>query len=430
MEGVEYHGIANENFFGILKDGTPIIGGAEEWNANESNIQEAVGASIVLVKDGKVAVAEDSNYYNSRVSRTCVGITYDGRVIFMVLDGRQEPFSAGGAAIEIAQIMLDAGCIAAVNLDGGGSTTLATKAEGAETIAVANRPSDGYERSVSSSLMIVSTAKPSNVFDHAVISAEYDYLTVGTSIDITVSGVTATGGAAAIPENSVLKVSDEQIGTLSEGVFTAAAQGEVLIQLVSEDGTVLGSKTLNVVEPTDLRFTKSSINVVYGEASTLPMEASYNGNPVKINSNDVVFGYVKVSLVSVNVNGETVPANLNELVYDYPEAGTIEGFDFTANEAGGLRTLTIGAILKNKTDEFNDSYSTEYQKAYNEAIADQSSVEQARIQAQNAALSKALSEAAQTVAYMYKSSEAEFDFSTAYGDGLLASDPYRSQLRL
>ena len=420
MEGVEYHGIANENFFGILKDGTPIIGGAEEWNANESNIQEAVGASIVLVKDGKVAVAEDSNYYNSRVSRTCVGITYDGRVIFMVLDGRQEPFSAGGAAIEIAQIMLDAGCIAAVNLDGGGSTTLATKAEGAETIAVANRPSDGYERSVSSSLMIVSTAKPSNVFDHAVISAEYDYLTVGTSIDITVSGVTATGGAAAIPENSVLKVSDEQIGTLSEGVFTAAAQGEVLIQLVSEDGTVLGSKTLNVVEPTDLRFTKSSINVVYGEASTLPMEASYNGNPVKINSNDVVFGYVKVSLVSVNVNGETVPANLNELVYDYPEAGTIEGFDFTANEAGGLRTLTIGAILKNKTDEFNDSYSTEYQKAYNEAIADQSSVEQARIQAQNAALSKALSEAAQTVAYMYKSSEAEFDFSTAYGDGLLA----------
>lgn len=80
------------------------------------------------------------------------------------------------------------------------------------------------------------------------------------------------------------------------------------------------------------------------------MEASYNGNPVKINSNDVVFGYVKVSLVSVNVNGETVPANLNELVYDYPEAGTIEGFDFTANEAGGLRTLTIGAILKNKTE--------------------------------------------------------------------------------
>ena len=420
MEGVEYHGLANENFFGILKDGTPIIGGAAEWDANKDNIQEAVGASIYLVKDGKLAVMENSDYYNSRVSRTCVGITYDGRVIFMVLDGRQEPFSAGGAAIEIAKIMLDAGCIAAVNLDGGGSTTFATKAEGSEAIAVANRPSDGYERSVSSSLMIVSTAKPSNVFDHAVISADYDYLTVGTSMNVSVSGVTATGGAAAIPENSVLKVSDDQIGTLSEGVFTAAALGEVQVQLVSEDGTVLGSKTLNVVEPTDLRFTKSSINVVYGEASTLPVEAAYNGNPVKINSGDVVFGYVKVSLASVNVNGETVPANRNELVYDYPEAGTIEGFDFTANEAGGLRILTIGAILKNRTDEFNASYSAEYQKAYSEAIADKATEEQARIQAQNAALSKALSEAAQTVAYMYKSSEAEFDFNTAYGDGLLA----------
>ena len=423
MEGVEYHGFAgraDENFFGILKDGTPIIGGAEEWAANKDNIQEAIGASICLVKDGKIAVTEDSNYYNSRVSRTCVGITNDGRVIFMVLDGRQEPFSAGGAAIEAARIMQDAGCISAVNLDGGGSTTLATKAEGAETIAVANRPSDGYERSVSSSLMIVSTAKPSNVFDHAVISTDYDYLTVGTSMNVSVSGVTATGGAAAIPENSELKVSDDQVGTLTEGVFTASAQGEVQIQLVSEDGTVLGSKTLNVVEPTDLRFTKSSINVVYGEASTLPLEASYNGNPVKINSGDVVFGYVKVSLASIVVNGETVMANRNELVYDYPEAGTIEGFDFTANEAGGLRNLTIGAILKNKTDAFNESYSTEYQKAYNEAIAGNATEEQARIQAQNAALSKALGEAAQTTAYMYKSSEAEFDFSTAYGDGILS----------
>ena len=38
----------------------------------------------------------------------------------MALDGRQEPFSAGGSAIEIAHIMQDAGCVAAINLDGGG----------------------------------------------------------------------------------------------------------------------------------------------------------------------------------------------------------------------------------------------------------------------------------------------------------------------
>lgn len=222
MEGKEYNGVGGENFFAILKDGTPIIGGSAEWKANRENIQEAVGASMWLVKDGKIVASSGDNYYASRASRTCVGITYDGQVVLMVLDGRQEPFSAGGSAIEIAQIMYDAGCVAAVNLDGGGSTTFAAKAEGEDSVSVVNRPSDGYERSVSSSLLVVSTAKPSNVFDHAVVSADYDYLTVGTELDIDVRGVTATGGAISIPEGATLKISDESIGTISAGgTFTA-----------------------------------------------------------------------------------------------------------------------------------------------------------------------------------------------------------------
>ena len=111
MDGVEYHGVGSENFFAILKDGTPIIGSSTDWKASRDNIQEAVGGSVWLVKDGKIVAQSDDNYYTSRSSRTCVGITYDGQVVLMVLDGRQEPFSAGGSAIEIAQIMYDAGCI-------------------------------------------------------------------------------------------------------------------------------------------------------------------------------------------------------------------------------------------------------------------------------------------------------------------------------
>lgn len=84
--------------------------------------------------------------------------------------------------------MLDAGCVVAVNLDGGGSTTFVAKEEGDDDLSVVNRPSDGYARSVSSSLMVVSTAKPSNEFDHAIVSADYDYLTVGTALPVTVSG--------------------------------------------------------------------------------------------------------------------------------------------------------------------------------------------------------------------------------------------------
>ena len=422
MEGIEYHGLGNEDFFGILNDGTPIIGGSEEWNANRGNIKEAVGARPRLIKNGKIIVDDTSDYYSQRVTRTCVGITYDGRVVMMVLDGRQEPFSAGGSAIEIAQIMLDAGCVEAVNLDGGGSSTFAAKGEGSNDIVVVNRPSDGYERSVSSSLLVVSTAKPSTEFDHAVISADYDYLTVGTELEIRVAGVTSTGGAIAVPEDAELKVSDESIGSVVNGIFTAAAVGNAKVQLVAADGSVLGSKTLHIVEPDELKFTKDNFNIIYGETEELPIEATYSGNVVKINPNDVQFGYLKITLQSIGeIEGGSVNTTKTELVFEYPEAGSISGFEFTANPTSTLRTLTIGAVLKSKLPEFQAIINAEYARVYQEAKANGYSDEEAAIQAQTAAVNRALDSATKITAYLYNNNEASFDFNNASGgSGLLA----------
>ena len=422
MEGIEYNGLGNEDFFGILNDGTPIIGGSEEWNANRGNIKEAVGARPRLIKNGKIIVDDTSDYYSQRVTRTCVGITYDGKVVMMVLDGRQEPFSAGGSAIEIAQIMLDAGCVEAVNLDGGGSSTFAAKGEGSNDIVVVNRPSDGYERSVSSSLLVVSTAKPSTEFDHAVISADYDYLTVGTELEIRVAGVTSTGGAIAVPEDAELKVSDESKGSVVNGVFTATAVGNAKVQLVAADGSVLGSKTLHIVEPDELKFTKDNFNIIYGETEEFPIEATYSGNVVKINPNDVQFGYLKITLQSIGeIEGGSVNTTKTELVFEYPEAGSISGFEFTANPTSTLRTLTIGAVLKSKLPEFQAIINAEYARVYQEAKANGYSDEEAAIQAQTAAVNRALDSATKITAYLYNNNEASFDFNNASGgSGLLA----------
>ena len=216
MEGVEYNPIGSENFFGILDDGTPIIGGSAEWELYHDRIVEAVGGSIYLVRDGQICVSDSGNYYNTRASRTCVGITADNRVVLMVLDGRQEPFSAGGSAGEIAQIMYEAGCVTAINLDGGGSSTYAAKEEGADEVTVVNRPSDGFERSVSSSILVVSTAATSDGFHHAVVASDYGYLTPGSSIAMRGIGVSETGNAAELPEGAFWRVSDEAIAAIDE----------------------------------------------------------------------------------------------------------------------------------------------------------------------------------------------------------------------
>ena len=426
IDGKQYHALGNEGFFAILDDGSAVIGDSQsDFDTYKSRIKEAVGANARLVKDGKSVVGEDSSYTSNRVSRTCVGITYDGKVVFMVLDGRQEPYSAGGSPQEIAQIMLDAGCVDAVNLDGGGSSTFAAKTEGSDNISVVNSPSDGYERSVSSSLLIASTAKPSNVFDHAVLSSDYDYLTKGSSLKVTASGVTSNGGSIDLPEGASLKIADEKIGSLSsDGVFTASALGDAVVQLVSEDGNVLGSKTLHVVDPTDLKFTKSTLNMIYGQPSKLPLEALYNGNPVKINSGDVTFGYLKISLQKIGtVDGKDVNTTKTELVFDYPEAGSIQDFQFTPKEGSGLRTLTIGAVLTSKLQDFQNTINSEYQKAYQEAIKNGSAEDAATVQAQTAAINAALNTASKLTAYLYEKNEASVDFNTANGvdaTGLLA----------
>ena len=366
MEGVEYHSGSGANFFAILKDGTPIIGVPSDYAKYKDNIAEAVGGSIMLVRDGKIVVGSSGNYYDSRASRTCVGITADNRVVLMVMDGRQEPVSAGGSAIEIAQVMLDAGCVVAINLDGGGSTTFVAKEEGEDELSVVNRPSDGYARSVSSSLMVVSTAKPSNEFDHAIVSADYDYLTVGTSLPITVTGVSASGNAAQLPEGTTIQVSDSLVGSVSGDTFTASAVGEVQVQAVA-DGKVLGSKTLHVVVPTELKFGKESVSAIYGVPVALPLTAQYNGNKVAVNPTDVLLGFVE--------NGQPVLES---------KAGKLDGFTFTGDESSGIRSVTIGAALLK-----NDQPDT--------------------------------SSAVMLTVYLYKAGEATFDFDDVTGgDRMLA----------
>ena len=135
----------------------------------------------------------------------------------------------------------------------------------------------------------------------------------------------------------------------------------------------------------------------------------------------LIIEYLKISLVSIgDMEGGAINSTKTELVFEYPEAGSISGFDFTPNDEGGLRTLTIGAVLKNKLPEFMNTVNEEYARVYKEAIANGATGEQAALQAQTAGINKALDTAAQIAIYMYKDDEANFDFDTAEGNGLLS----------
>lgn len=126
-------------FFGVTKDGTPVIGTVEEIPVD--TLAEAVGGGQVIVRDGRVAdVAPLQPFGEIAHPRTAFGLTGDGKVILTVVDGRRPVWSNGAALTELAKIMMAHGAVTAMNADGGGSSTFIVR-RGAE-LEMLNHPAD------------------------------------------------------------------------------------------------------------------------------------------------------------------------------------------------------------------------------------------------------------------------------------------------
>jgi exopolysaccharide biosynthesis protein len=93
----------------------------------------------ILLTDGKKLALENSKFVNTRHPRSCMCQTTDSTILFVAIDGRSET-AAGMDLKETQQFLLWLKCKNAINLDGGGSTTLWVN-DGKEK-KVLNKPSD------------------------------------------------------------------------------------------------------------------------------------------------------------------------------------------------------------------------------------------------------------------------------------------------
>jgi hypothetical protein len=118
------------------------------WSLGIPGVTDAIGGDRILVENGHVALGQCSGSVCGRNPRSALGLTADGRVLMVVVDGRQSS-SSGMSLMELAQFMANRlGADVAMNLDGGGSSTMAVRG------AVASHPGDGLERAVSSAVLV------------------------------------------------------------------------------------------------------------------------------------------------------------------------------------------------------------------------------------------------------------------------------------
>lgn len=283
---------ATATTFWVDMDGKAHITDAQTCNAalDAGNVREAVAGFGDIFENGHARSGLDNT---TRASRTAIGIKADGTVVMLMVDGRQAPYSVGMTMAEVAASMEALGCVEAVNLDGGGSSTFATQREGEpenETTAgltLRCRPSDGYERKVSNTIMVLSNAQPTGTFDHAVLTPNNEVYTPGSTVPFTAAGVDAAGGRADIPAGTVWTVLSGS-GTINAttGLYTAGDTcGEVTVGL-QVNGKIVGQTAIQIQWPDKLDFTNSSVSIDFGETSDLTFKPTWQGREVRYKDGD------------------------------------------------------------------------------------------------------------------------------------------------
>lgn len=259
----------------------------QQWQ----NAQFIVASGPMLVRNGEryITMSTSSSRATAVTARTVVGISKDKKTVhFITVDGKQSN-SKGMNMIQLSDYLIKLGVDTALNLDGGGSTTMGIRKYGSNNVVLANSPSDGSERAVNAILQAVSTAPTSEAKTIKYTRTNIGTMLVGTTSTIKVQYVLdqyynplpLTDGAMSFKsENGTLNVSGFS--------FTTTQAGNDRIYM-SYQGKLIQSFPVKIVDaPTTLTISGSNA-VSENQTATYTIKALddegknlvYNDNQVK-----------------------------------------------------------------------------------------------------------------------------------------------------
>lgn len=181
-------------------------------------IKELVGGHPQIICDG-VKCVPGGSFSSDRHPRTAVGLNQDStKIYFVVVDGRQTGYSVGMSLYELADYMLEWGVYQAINLDGGGSSSMVVRN------AIVNSPSDASgERRVANALLLVSAA-PTSALNHLRIQPRKVYLLTDTQAQFAGEGFDEFYNPVDISSEVIQWQCDPSVGSVdNNGMLTTAA---------------------------------------------------------------------------------------------------------------------------------------------------------------------------------------------------------------
>lgn len=225
---------AKREMISTLQPGTEVTVVLKTTGFDWANVDNVIGGGPILVRNGAVAVDAKEEGFPPEFSdrkhpRTAIGTTKAGDVWLVAVDGRQET-GDGMTLAEMAQTMLDLGCTDAMNLDGGGSTTMNVRG------VTVNRPSDGIERAIADGVLVMGPRpQAGGTVERLILPKEMEagsravaWVQRGASREPVIATIWGCQGACAIDQGGTLLAL-----TPGTAKVTAWAEGQLLSGTVS-----------------------------------------------------------------------------------------------------------------------------------------------------------------------------------------------------
>ncbi len=243
---------------------TMTIGTAPGW----SNLKMSVSGSSVLVRNGEIPSTFSFNPadVSKKSPKTAIGSSKDGKLLYMVtVDGRQTA-SIGLSQKDLALFMQSIGAYNAINLDGGGSTTMVARPVGSTEVQVMNSPSDGLARGVATAIGVFTSA-PSAPLAGLIVEAPDRYLFTNTSRTFTVKGYDSYNNPIEVDQNSVKWSVSGVKGKFKGSTLYPSTYGEG--KVTAKIGKITASMDISVLStPAKIILSESSIKLPVGKTKT------------------------------------------------------------------------------------------------------------------------------------------------------------------
>ena len=264
------------------------------WN----DVTEAIGALYLLVSNGAV----QSGFEVSAAPRTAVGVKANGDLVLYTIDGRQSSHSMGASLGVLAERMKELGCVTALCLDGGGSTTMVAATPDQTNARTLNSPSDKALRKVSNHIVLLapggatgqpaslqlSAGEPAVLAGHTVqmkaTLADSHYYPVAGDIQLVPSAGEMQGSVFTAPQTG---------GTVTVSAFSGSLSAQTEILVLDEPGGIAITRNGSNI---------SSLTIAPGETVQLGLAGSYNHRNLEIFPTDYTWK-IDPSLGSIDENG-------------------------------------------------------------------------------------------------------------------------------